>query len=50
MSKQIQSGELVMGLLARKGWEWQQIREIDRLVQTHMGEIIGYASRPRRHC
>jgi predicted PurR-regulated permease PerM len=43
MSKQIQSGELVTSLLARKGWEWQQIREIDRLVQTHMGEIIGYA-------
>jgi len=43
MSKQIQSGELVRGLLARKGWEGQQIREIDRLVQTHMGEIIGYA-------
>jgi len=45
MSKQIQSGELVMSLLARKGWEGQQIREIDRLVQTHMGEIIGYAER-----
>ena len=43
MSKQIQSGELVRGLLARKGWEGQQIREVDRLVQTHMGEIIGYA-------
>lgn len=42
MSKQIQSGELVRGLLARKGWEGQQIREVDRLVQTHMGEIIGY--------
>lgn len=43
MSKRIQSGEMVVSLLARKGWEWQQIREIDRLVQTHMGEIIGYA-------
>ena len=45
MSKRIQSGELVMSLLARKGWEWQQIREIDRLLQTHMGAIIGYAQR-----
>jgi predicted PurR-regulated permease PerM len=45
ISKQIQSGELVMNLLAGKGWEWRQVREIDRLVQTHMGEIIGYAQR-----
>jgi predicted PurR-regulated permease PerM len=43
MSKRIQSGELVTSLLARKGWEWQQIREIDRLLQTHMGAIVGYA-------
>jgi predicted PurR-regulated permease PerM len=43
VSKRIQSGEMVVGLLARKGWEWQQIREIDRLLQTHMGTIVGYA-------
>lgn len=43
MSAEIQSGELVRGLLARKGWEWKQIREIDRLLQAHMGEIIGNA-------
>lgn len=43
MSKRIQSGELVTTLLARKGWEWEQIREIDRLMQTHMGAIVGYA-------
>jgi len=43
MSKRIQSGEIVIGLLARRGWESQQIREIDRLVQSHMGEIVGYA-------
>ena len=45
MSRQIQSGEFVMSLLARQGWEWRQSREIDRLVQTHMGEIIAYAER-----
>ena len=45
MSTQIQSGEFVTSLLVRKGWEWQQIREIDRLVHTHMGEIIVYAQR-----
>ena len=45
MSKQMQSGELVTGLLAGKGWEGPQIREIDRLVQSHMGAIIGYAQR-----
>jgi predicted PurR-regulated permease PerM len=43
VSKGIQSGELVVSLLARKGWEWQQIRQIDQLLQTHMGTIIGYA-------
>jgi len=43
MSKRLQSGELVTSLLARNGWEWEQIREIDRLLQTHMGAIIGYA-------
>jgi predicted PurR-regulated permease PerM len=42
-SKRIQSGELVMSFLALKGWEAPQLREIDRLVQAHMGEIIGYA-------
>ena len=45
MSKGIQSGDLVVGLLAREGWEWKQIREIDRLLQTHMGAIVGYAQR-----
>ena len=43
MSKQVQSGEIVGSLLQRRGWEWRQIGEIERLVQTHMGEIIGYA-------
>ena len=43
ISKRVQSGDMVVTLLAREGWEWQYIREIDRLVQTHMGEIISYA-------
>jgi predicted PurR-regulated permease PerM len=43
MSKRIQSGEIVIGLLTRTGWESKQIREIDRLVQSHMGEFVGYA-------
>jgi predicted PurR-regulated permease PerM len=43
MSKQVQSGEIVGSLLQRRGWEWRQIGEIERLLQTHMGEIIGYA-------
>lgn len=42
MSKRIQSGEMVVSFMAREGWERQQIRAIDRLVQTHMGAIIGY--------
>ena len=44
-SKRIQSGDIVIGFLARGGgWAGPQIREIDRLVQSHMGEIIGYAT------
>ena len=43
MSKQVQSGEIVGSLLQRQGWEWGQIGEIERLLQAHMGEIIGYA-------
>ena len=43
MSKQVQSGEIVGSLLQRRGWEWRQIGEIERLLHTHMGEIIGYA-------
>lgn len=43
MSKRIQNGEIVISLLAPKGWGSEQIREIDRLVQSHMGEIAGYA-------
>lgn len=43
MSRQIQSGEIVGSVLQRRGWEWRQVGEVERLVQTHMGEIIGYA-------
>jgi len=43
MSKGIQSGEIVGSLLRRRGWEWRQISEIETLIRTHMGEIIGYA-------
>jgi predicted PurR-regulated permease PerM len=44
-SKRIQSGEIVGSLLQGGGWEWRQIVEIERLVQTHMGQIIDYAQR-----
>ena len=43
MSKGIQSGEIVEGLLHRHGWEWRQINEIEGQIRLHMGEIIGYA-------
>jgi len=43
MSKQIQSGEIVGNVLRPHGWEWREIAEIERLVRTHMGQIIGYA-------
>ena len=43
MSQQIQSGQIVERVLQRRGWEWREIVEIERLVRTHMGEIIGYA-------
>ena len=43
MSQQIQSGQIVEQVLQRRGWEWREIAEIERLARTHMGEIIGYA-------
>jgi predicted PurR-regulated permease PerM len=43
MSKGIQSGELVGSLLQRRGWEWRQAAEVETLIRTHTGEIIGYA-------
>jgi predicted PurR-regulated permease PerM len=43
MSTQIQSGQMVERVLQRRGWEWREIAEIERLARTHMGEIIGYA-------
>jgi len=43
MSTQIQSGQIVERVLQRRGWEWREIAEIERLARTHMGEIIGYA-------
>jgi predicted PurR-regulated permease PerM len=45
MSKQLQSGQLVERVLHRRGWEWREVAEIERLARTHMGEIIGYAQR-----
>jgi predicted PurR-regulated permease PerM len=43
MSTQIQSGQLVERVLQRRGWEWREIAEIERLARTHMGAVIGYA-------
>jgi predicted PurR-regulated permease PerM len=43
MSKGIQSGELVGSVLRRRGWDWRQITEIETLIRTHMGDILGYA-------
>jgi predicted PurR-regulated permease PerM len=50
MSTQIQSGEFVMSLLAGKGWEGQQIREIDRLCKRTWERSLATLSGPRRHC
>ena len=43
MTTRIQSGAVFGGFLQRHGWESSEIRELERLVQTHMGGIIGYA-------
>jgi predicted PurR-regulated permease PerM len=43
MSTQIQSGQILERVLQRRGWEWREIAEVERLARTHMGEIIGYA-------
>jgi predicted PurR-regulated permease PerM len=42
MSTQVQSGQLVERILQRRGWEWREIAEIERLARAHMGQIIGY--------
>jgi predicted PurR-regulated permease PerM len=43
MSTQLQSGQILENVLKRQGWDWSQIGEIERLLQAHTGEIIGYA-------
>ena len=43
MTTRIQTGAVFGGLLQRHGWESREILELERLVQTHMGGIIGYA-------
>jgi predicted PurR-regulated permease PerM len=43
MSQRVQSGEIVGSFLQHRGWEWRQVGEIERLLQAHMGDIIGYA-------
>jgi predicted PurR-regulated permease PerM len=43
MSKQIESGEIVGNVLRPHGWEWREIAQLERLLRTHMGQIIGYA-------
>jgi predicted PurR-regulated permease PerM len=43
MSEQIQSGEIIGNVLRPHGWERREIAEVERLMRTHMGQIIGYA-------
>jgi predicted PurR-regulated permease PerM len=43
MTARIQSGAVFGELLERRGWGSPEIRELERLLQTHMGGIIGYA-------
>ena len=43
MSKQIQSGEIVGNVLRPHGWESREIAEIEELIRTQTGQIIGYA-------
>jgi len=43
MSQQIQSGEIVREMLARRGWEVEQVRDLERFLRTNAGTIIGYA-------
>jgi len=43
MTARIQSGAVFGELLQRRGWGSPEILELERLLQTHMGGIIGYA-------
>ena len=42
MSKQVQSGEIVTGVLARRGWEDERVREVERFIRDHANQIIAY--------
>jgi predicted PurR-regulated permease PerM len=45
MSEQLKSGEIVGDVLERRGWEEEQIREAQRMVRMHAGEVIAYAQK-----
>jgi len=42
MSKQVQSGEIVTGFLAGRGWEDERVREVERFIRDHAHQIIAY--------
>jgi predicted PurR-regulated permease PerM len=42
MSKQVQSGQIVTGMLAQRGWEDERVREVERYISDHANQIIAY--------
>lgn len=42
MTKQIQTGQIIGNVLSRRGWEPEQIVEVERFFRGHAGAIVGY--------
>src|SRR5262245_4981317 len=43
MTRQIQSGEIVGTVLAKRGWAEERVRPLQALVASHTGEIVEYS-------
>jgi predicted PurR-regulated permease PerM len=42
MSQQIASGQIITGVLQKRGWEAERVRQVEGAVRAHAGQIIGY--------
>ncbi|HEV8674175.1 MAG TPA: AI-2E family transporter [Methylomirabilota bacterium] len=43
MSQRVQSGAVVGSVLEQRGWEAEQVREVERLVGGYTHQMVGYA-------
>jgi predicted PurR-regulated permease PerM len=45
MSERIASGQIITGVLQRRGWESARVGQVEEAMRSHAGQIIGYAQR-----